>query len=82
MTNQEVENNDVAVAQSAPAESAPKPEQPAGPDLNINDLNSLKNIIDVASQRGAFKAGELESIGKVYNRLNTFLESVTTNKKD
>lgn len=55
-------------------------EQPAGPDLNVNDLNALRSIVDVATQRGAFKAAELEAVGKVYNRLNTFLESVT--KKD
>ena len=72
---------------TAPAEeitevqqSVPAAEQPAGPDLNVNDLNALKNIIDVATQRGAFKAAEMEAVGKVYNRLNTFLESVT--KKD
>lgn len=47
------------------------------PDLNINDLVALKSIIDVASQRGAFKANELEAVGKVYNKLNNFLESVS-----
>lgn len=51
--------------------------QEQGADLNINDLNALKNIIDVATQRGAFKAGEMEAVGKVYNRLSTFLDSVT-----
>ena len=60
--------------------AAPATEQPAGPDLNVNDLNALRSIVDVATQRGAFKAAELEAVGKVYNRLNTFLESVT--KKD
>ncbi len=55
-------------------------EAPSGPDLNISDLAALRSIIDVASQRGAFKATELESVGKVYNKLNTFLESVS--KKD
>jgi hypothetical protein len=49
---------------------------PQGPDLNLNDLAALKSIIEVASQRGAFKAAELESVGKVFNKLNTFLESV------
>ena len=55
-------------------------EAPSGPDLNISDLAALRSIIDVASQRGAFKATELESVGKVYNKLNAFLESVS--KKD
>lgn len=61
------------------AAAAPAAEQPqeAGADLNINDLSALKNIIDVATQRGAFKAAEMEAVGKIYNRLATFLDSVT-----
>jgi hypothetical protein len=51
-------------------------EQAAAPELTINDLNAVRTIIDVASSRGAFKANELEAVGKVYNKLNTFLESV------
>jgi hypothetical protein len=61
----------------------PELEQPAEPqgqqpgvDLNVNDLAALRNIVDVASQRGAFKASELEMVGKVYNKLNAFLETV------
>jgi len=60
------------VKQEVPVEQA----APQGPDLNLNDLAALKSIIEVASQRGAFKAAELESVGKVFNKLNTFLESV------
>lgn len=50
---------------------------PASPDLNISDLAALRSIVEVASQRGAFKATELEAVGKTFNKLNTFLESVT-----
>lgn len=50
---------------------------PQGPDLNISDLVAIRSIVDVASQRGAFKAAELESVGKVYNKLNSFLDSVS-----
>jgi hypothetical protein len=46
-------------------------------DLNISDLVALKSIIEVASQRGAFKASELEAVGKTFNKLNNFLESVS-----
>ncbi len=64
----------------APEAPATAPEQAAppaqGPDLNVNDLVALKSIIEVASQRGAFKATELEAVGKTFNKLNTFLESV------
>lgn len=56
----------------------PATEAPAaqGPDLNLSDLAALRSIIEVATQRGAFKAAELESVGKVFNKLNTFLDSV------
>lgn len=65
------------VAVESAASSSPTPQ---GPDLNISDLAAMKNIIDVASQRGAFKAPELELVGKTYNKLVTFLDSV--NKRE
>ena len=45
-------------------------------DLSLNDLAAMRNIIDIASSRGAFKANEMEAVGKIYNKLNTFLETV------
>jgi hypothetical protein len=51
-------------------------QQSQGPDLNVSDLLALKNIIEVATTRGAFKATELEAVGKTFNKLNTFLEAV------
>lgn len=62
------------------AAQQPTQEAPQSPDLNLNDLAALRSIIDVATQRGAFRAAELEAVGKAYNKLNTFLESVS--KKD
>jgi hypothetical protein len=68
--------------EAAPAQSGPVPTpgvegtQPAAPDLNVSDLTGVKSIIDIATQRGAFKANELEAVGKLYNKLNTFLEHV------
>ena len=62
--------------QEAAAPEAAAPAAPAAPDLNISDLVALKSIVEVASQRGAFKAAELEAVGKTFNKLNTFLESV------
>jgi len=71
----QVENTEV---NEAPQQEA---EAPQGPDLNISDLAALKNIIEVASQRGAFKANEMEAVGKAFNKLNTFLEAVS-NKEE
>lgn len=45
-------------------------------NITVADLNLLKNIIDLASTRGAFRAGEMKQIGEVYEKLNTFLEAV------
>ena len=44
--------------------------------ITVADLNVIKNIIDLASQRGAFRANELKEVGEVYNKLSTFLEAV------
>lgn len=43
--------------------------------LTINDLATLRNVIDLASTRGAFRANELSEVGDVYNRLNQFVEA-------
>ena len=41
--------------------------------ISLNDLASIRNIISVASRRGAFEASEFEEIGKVYTKLDNFL---------
>lgn len=46
-------------------------------DLTVQDLSALKNIIDVAAQRGAFKPGEMAAVGTVYNKLAGFLDAVS-----
>jgi hypothetical protein len=43
--------------------------------LTINDLATLRNIVDLASTRGAFRANELQEVGEIYNRLNQFVEA-------
>ena len=48
------------------------------PDLTIQDLSAMKSIIDVASQRGAFKPNEMTAVGTVYNKLEAFLNAVAT----
>jgi hypothetical protein len=45
-------------------------------DLSINDLNAMKVIIDVASQRGAFKPNEMVLVGQTYTKLTAFLDTV------
>lgn len=52
-------------------------EQTAAPELTINDLASLRAIIDLASSRGAFKTIEMVAVGQSYTKLATFLDYVT-----
>lgn len=47
-----------------------------GVELTVQDLAVIRSIIDTASTRGAFKANELEVVGKTFNKLDTFLNSV------
>lgn len=73
-----------AAKTEAPVE-APVDEQVEGTapaDLSINDLIAVRNIIDISSQRGAFKAAELEAVGKAFNKLNSFLEAVTPKEEE
>lgn len=43
--------------------------------LTLQMLVNACNIIDVASKRGAFKAEELEVVGKTYNELKMYIDS-------
>jgi hypothetical protein len=44
--------------------------------LTLNELVAMKNIIDIASARGAFKPNEMVIVGQTYTKLTAFLESV------
>lgn len=69
-----VEKQEPQTAQQ-PAPEAGSQES-AGAELNINDLNAMKVIIDIASSRGAFKPNEMAVVGQTYNKLTTFLDQV------
>ena len=75
MANEELKQ-EVPAAAAAPEAAAQAPAEEA-PDLTINDLSGIRSVIDVATQRGAFKAAELEAVGKIYNRLDKFLAAAT-----
>jgi len=69
-----VEATATATAQTtAPANEQPQPDPTA---LSIGDLKGLMSIIDVASARGSFRAGEMAGVGTLYNKLSAFLAKV------
>tara|TARA_Y100001970_G_scaffold251998_1_gene325414 strand:- start:1943 stop:2239 length:297 start_codon:yes stop_codon:yes gene_type:complete len=55
-----------------PSQQPQQPQQP--PRLTLQALASALGIIDLASQRGSFRATELEGIGATYNSLKRFVE--------
>jgi len=72
-------SEDTNVEVTAPQVNAEAPaatEEAQGPDLTVQDLQALKSIIDVASQRGAFKPNEMMTVGQTYSKLETFLNAV------
>ena len=60
--------------------ATPETSEAQGPDLTVQDLQALKSIIDVASQRGAFKPNEMMTVGQTYTKLEQFLNAVVQQK--
>jgi hypothetical protein len=50
-------------------------------ELNIQDLATMKSIIEIASERNTFKPGEMAAVGIVYNKLDLFLKAVQEQQK-
>ena len=74
--------NDTVETQEALQQEPQQEPQSKDADLNINDLSMIRGIIDLASSRGAFKAGpEMIAVGQTYSKLNTFLENVAAQAK-
>lgn len=72
MTEQETVNQE---------EQTTPQEVPKAPDLNLNDLASMRSLIEVVSQRGAFKANELSAAGQLFDKLNAFLNAAEAQAK-
>lgn len=68
------EEKDTQEAENTSATEAPAD---SGAELTVQDLNAIKQIIDVASQRGAFRPNEMMTIGQTYNKLESFLAAVS-----
>lgn len=49
--------------------------------LNVNDLQAVLNVIEIATQRGTFKGAELSSVGQIFDRINTFVTQYTAQQE-
>lgn len=63
--------NEEAVAEEKVLDSGNAPES-----IGLNELAVLAQIVDLATQRGAFRANELTQVGQVYDKLNNFLSFI------
>lgn len=52
------------------------------PSLTLPDLDAIRNIIDVSCSRGAFRANEMEVVGKLFNKLSAFLASIAPQQEN
>lgn len=44
--------------------------------LNVQDLAAVVQVIDIAVQRGAYRAPEMSQVGAVYDRVSNFVAQV------
>ena len=77
----ETKKEETMTENQIPQETAPS-ETDETPQLTISDLQMIRSIIDVSSQRGAFKANEMAQVGSVYNKLDTFLNVALEAQKE
>jgi hypothetical protein len=50
--------------------------------LTLQDLTLTANVIDLAVQRGAFKAAEVTTVGNVFNKLVTIIQAIQPPKPE
>ena len=50
-------------------------QEQAAPSLGVGDLAAMVQVIDIVSERGAFKGPELESVGILRGRIARFIDA-------
>ena len=63
-------------AEAVVEEQVQQTDAPEDTSISLNDLQVLSNIVDLATQRGAFRGNELTQVGQVFDKLSTFLAQV------
>ena len=42
--------------------------------MNVNDLATMANIIEICTQRGAFRGNELKQVGELFDKITAFVK--------
>ena len=72
MAEEQISNEAEVKEQVAPEIPAEEGQQ-VPESIGLNDLQLLAQIVDLATQRGAFRGNELSQVGGVYDKLSNFL---------
>jgi|TARA_R110000823_G_scaffold197042_6_gene328301 hypothetical protein len=70
------DNTQTTATTGSPPDGTVATPQAEAPALTVADLRNVRTIIDISSQRGSFKGGELKTIGEVYDKLDAFLKGI------
>ncbi len=72
MAEEQISNEAEVEEQIAPEVPAEEGQQ-VPESIGLNDLQLLAQIVDLATQRGAFRGNELSQVGGLYDKLSNFL---------
>ena len=76
MADKNVKETSVEAEAQIEAEAQPQDGQEVPESIGLQDLQLIANIVDLASQRGAFRGNELSQVGTVFDKLSAFLNYV------
>ena len=77
------ENNTTEVEETVEAPAGETAEQATGaPGLTIGDMVVLKQCVEVAAQRGGFRAEEMTTVGATYNKLAAFVQAAIPQQEE
>ena len=77
MANEKVTNVEEQVEEQA----IPEAGQDVPESISLVDLQTLLQIVDLASQRGAFRGAEMTQVGAIFDKLNAFLSYVAAQQE-
>ena len=75
MSDENIKNEEVVDAPEG-ADVNLEGDSDAPESIGLQDLQLLAQIVDLASQRGAFRGNELTQVGSVFDKLTVFLQYV------
>ncbi|MBM38091.1 MAG: hypothetical protein CMO97_03365 [Woeseia sp.] len=77
MANEQT-NTKAQEGQDAPTEQPTvDPNAPSGiGELNVNDMVMIKSMIELGTQRGAWRANELTTVGVLYQKVSAFVATL------